>query len=186
MTCPRKPYKKKKYEKRGVPQKVSFIPNTRWSMDFVSDKTRYKSNIRILTIIDETTRECLALEVDSSLTDRHVCSALNKIALFRDLPKEILSDNGAKFTSNVLSAWCYDHQVGHIFTDPGKPTQNAYIESFNGKFRDECLNQHWFKNLYEAKDIIAQWRTEYNQFRPHSSLGNLTPLEFALQISSEY
>ena len=178
--------KKKKYEKRGMPERTATEPNVRWSMDFVSDRTRYGSNIRILTVIDEVTRECIALEVDTSLTGRRVAAVLNRIALFRDLPKEILTDNGSEFTSNIMNAWSYDHKVEHIFTDPGKPMQNGYIESFNGKLRAECLNQHWFKNLSEAKEIIENWRSEYNQVRPHSSLNNLTPEEYALKLSSSY
>ena len=109
---------------------------------------------------------------------------LNKIALFRGLPKEILTDNGPEFTSNLLNAWAYDHTVEHLFIDPGKPMQNGYIESFNGKLRAECLNQHWFKSVSEAKDIIEHWRLEYNQVRPHSSLGNLTPAEYAQLLSN--
>jgi putative transposase len=97
-----------------------------------------------------------------------------------------LTDNGSEFTSNIMNAWGYDHRVEHIFTDPGKPMQNGYIESFNGKLRAECLNQHWFKNLSEAKEIIENWRLEYNRVRPHSSLGNLTPEEYALELSSNY
>lgn len=178
--------KKKKYEKRGMPERAITEINARWSMDFVSDKTRYGSNIRILTVIDEVTRECLALEVDSSITGRRVSAVLNRIALFRGLPKEILTDNGSEFTSNIMNAWSYDHQVEHIFTDPGKPMQNGYIESFNGKLRLECLNQHWFHSLSEAKEIIENWRQEYNKLRPHSSLDNLTPEEFALKLLSNY
>lgn len=175
--------KKKKYEKRGMPERAITVANARWSMDFVSDRTRFGSNIRVLTVIDEVTRECLALEVDSSLTGRRVTAALNRIALFRGLPKEILTDNGSEFTSNVMNAWAYDHRVAHIFIDPGKPMQNGFIESFNGKFRGECLNQHWFHNLSEARDIIESWRQEYNRERPHSALGNLTPEEYAMQIA---
>lgn len=178
--------KKKKYEKRGMPERTVMEINARWSMDFVSDRTRYGSNIRVLTVIDEVTRECLALEVDSSLTGRRVSAILNRIALFRGLPKEILTDNGSEFTSNVMNAWAYDHKVEHIFTDPGKPMQNGYIESFNGKLRAECLNQHWFHSLSEAREIIENWRLEYNRIRPHSSLDNLTPEEYALKLSSNY
>lgn len=178
--------KKKKYEKRGMPERNFTEVNSRWSMDFVSDRTRFGSNIRILTLIDEVSRECLALEVDSSITGRKVGSVLNRVAIFRGMPKEILTDNGSEFTSNAMNAWAYDHKVGHVFTDPGKPTQNGYIESFNGKLRDECLNQHWFKNLSEAKEIIELWRLEYNNLRPHTSLGNLTPEEYALKISGDY
>lgn len=178
--------KKKKYEKRGTPERAVTEINVRWSMDFVSDRTRYGSNIRVLTVIDEVTRECLALEVDSWITGRRVSAVLNRIALFRGLPKEILTDNGSEFTSNIMNAWAYDHKVEHIFTDPGKPMQNGYIESFNGKLRCECLNQHWFQSLSEVREIIENWRLQYNRVRPHSSLNNLTPEEYALKLSSNY
>lgn len=176
---------KKNYEKRGMPERAITEANIRWSMDFVSDKTRHGSNIRVLTVIDEVTRECLALEVDSSITGRKVAAVLNRIAIFRGMPQEILTDNGSEFTSNVMNAWAYDHKVEHIFIDPGKPMQNGYIESFNGKFRVECLDQHWFRNLSEAKEIIEDWRLEYNHIRPHMSLDNLTPVEYALKISGD-
>jgi len=177
--------KKKKYEKRGMPERAVTKANERWSMDFVSDRTRFGSNIRVLTVIDEVTRECLALETDSSITGRKVTAVLNRLAIFRGMPKEILTDNGSEFTSSVMNAWAYDHRVEHIFIDPGKPMQNGYIESFNGKFRIECLNQHWFRNLSEAKKIIEDWRLEYNHIRPHMSLDNLTPKEYALKISGD-
>ncbi len=147
------------------------MPNVRWSMDFVSDKTSAGRKIRVFTLLDEVTRECLALEVDSSITGRAVGRFLDKAGLFHGYPKEILSDNGPEFTSNALNAWTHEKQIVQTFIDPGKPVQNAYIESFNGKLRDECLNQNLFKNLEEAKDIIESWRVEYNQTRPHSSLG---------------
>ena len=178
--------KKKKYEKRGMPDRASLLANSRWPMDFVSDRTRSGNHIRVLTVIDEATRECLALEVDSSITGKRVSAVLNRIALFRGLPKEILTDNGSEFTGNALNAWSYDHHVDPVFTDPGHPTQNGYIESFNGKLRGECLNQNLFKNLYEAKEIIEDWRNEYNHLRPHSSLDNLTPTEYAKKISGDY
>lgn len=174
--------KKTKYEKRGMPARPVLIVNTRWSMDFVSDRTRTGRSLRVLTVIDEVTRECLALELDSSITGRKVATVLNRIALFRGYPKEILTDNGPEFISNAMNAWAYDHKVEHIFIDPGKPMQNGYIESFNGKLRIECLNQHWFRNLAEARELVDTWRTEYNQLRPHSSLGNLTPVEFAASL----
>ena len=134
----------------------------------------------------EATRECLALEVDSSITGKRVSSVLNRIALLRGLPKEILTDNGSEFTGNALNIWSNDYHLDHVFTDSGRPTQNGYIESFSGKLRDECLNQNLFKNLYEAKEIIEDWRNEYNQLRPHSSLNNLTPTEYAKKISGYY
>lgn len=175
---------KKKYEKRGMPERAATTANTRWSLDFVTDRARYGSNIRILTVIDEVTRECLALEVDSSLTGRRVTAVLNQIAIFRGFPKEILTDNGPEFTSNAMNIWAYDRKVEHIFIDPGKPMQNGFIESFNGKLRAECLDQHWFRNLSEAREILEAWRVEYNRVRPHSALNNLTPEEYALKISN--
>lgn len=180
----RKRKKKCPSEKRGRPETAVLVPNSRWSMDFVSDVTATGQRFRTLTIIDEATRECLALEVDTSLTGKRVISVLNRISLFRGYPIEVLTDNGSEFTSNAFSEWTYDKKVNHLFIDPGKPIQNAYIESFNGKFRDECLNEHWFKNLTEAREIIEQWRLEYNHARPHSSLGNLTPAEYAAKLIS--
>ena len=174
--------KKRRYEKRGKPERVNQRPNSRWSMDFVSDVTRTGKRIKIFTLIDEFTRECLALEIDTSITGQRVGSYLNKAALFRGYPKEILTDNGPEFTSNAMNAWVYDKKVDHIFTDPGCPTQNGYIESFNGKLRDECLNQHMFRNVVEAREIIKAWREEYNHLRPHSSLNNLTPNEYAQSL----
>jgi putative transposase len=176
---------KKKYEKRGMPERAATAANVRWSLDFVSDRTRNGSNIRVLTVLDEVTRECLALETDSSLTGKRVTSVLNQIAIFRGLPKELLTDNGPEFTSNAMSAWAYDRKVDHIFIDPGKPMQNGYIESFNGKLRAECLDQHWFRNLSETREILEDWRLEYNRIRPHSSLNNLTPEEYASKLSSK-
>ncbi len=164
----RKRKKKCPSEKRGKPEIVS-TPNTRWSFDFVSDTLANGRRIRVLTVIDEATRECLALETDTSITGTRVAAVLNRIAFFRGFPKEILTDNGPEFTGNVLSAWSYEKNIHHIFIDPGKPIQNAYIESFNGKFREECLDAHWFKNLGDARTTIEAWRNEYNTVRPHMS-----------------
>ena len=176
--------KKKHYEKRGMPSREHLsLPNDRWSMDFVTDVTRFSRNFRVFTLIDEVTRESLTLEVESSMGGAAVAMYLDKVALFRGYPKEILTDNGPEFISNALNQWAYDHDVNHVFTDPGKPTQNGYIESFNGKLRDECLNQHWFRSVAEARNIIKAWRVEYNQERPHSSLGNKTPLEYASSLA---
>lgn len=149
-----------------MPDRTISAPNYRWSMDFVSDRTHSGGNLRILILIDEVTRECLALEVDTSLTEQKVAIVLNRMALFRGLPKEISTDNGSEFTGNILNAWAHDRGVEHIFTDPGCPTQAGYIESFNGKLRHEWFNQNWFLNLYEARDVIEQWQMEYNHLRP--------------------
>jgi putative transposase len=177
----RKRKKKCPSEKRGKPESV-VIPNTRWSFDFVSDALSNGRRIRILTVIDEATRECLALEVDSSITGSRVTAVLNRIAYFRGFPKEILTDNGPEFAGNALSGWTYEKGIHHLFIEPGKPVQNAYIESFNGKFREECLHAHWFQSLYEARTVIEAWRIEYNTVRPHSSIGNMTPAEYAEKI----
>lgn len=177
--------RKKKFpsEKRGRPE-AALVPNIRWSIDFVSDSTAGGQRFRVLTAIDEVTRECLALEVDTSITGKRVTSVLNRIAFFRGLPKEILSDNGPEFTSIAFGEWTYDKGINHLFIDPGKPMQNGYTESFNGKFRDECLNEHWFKNLSEAREIIEKWRMEYNVNRPHSALGYMTPIEYAASLNT--
>ena len=178
----RKRRKKCPSEKRGMPETATQKPNSRWSLDFVSDTTATCQRIRVLTVIDEVTRECLALEVDTSITGKRVAAVLNKIAFFRGYPTEILTDNGPEFTSIAFGEWSYSKKIDHLFIDPGKPIQNAYIESFNGKFRDECLNEHWFKNLSEARNIIEQWRQEYNFARPHSALGYMTPSEYAEKL----
>lgn len=164
--------------KRRRPIAVAHKPNSRWSMDFVSDSTATGRRFRVLTVIDEATRECLALEVDTSITGILVASVLNRIAFFRGFPDEVLTDNGSEFTSIALSRWAYENNVGQLFIEPGKPMQNGYIESFNGRFREECLDEHWFKNLAEAKVVIENWRITYNKNRPHSSLGYRTPEEY--------
>ena len=149
--------KRKIYAKRGTPDRSHLLgPNDRWSMDFVSDITTTGRRFRIFALIDEVTRECIALEADTSITGQHVTRYLNKVMLFRGRPKEILSDNGPEFTSNALNAWAYEKHIEHVFIDPGKPMQNSFIESFNGKLRDECLNLNWFHSLQEAREIIRR------------------------------
>ena len=125
-----------------------------------------------------------ALEVDTSITGQQVSRYLNKAIMFRGKPKEILTDNGPEFTSNALNAWAYERHIEHVFIDPGKPMQNGFIESFNGKLRDECLNLNWFHNLQEAREIIGRWKDEYNMVRPHSALGEITPAEYAKTITN--
>ena len=148
-------------------------------MDFVSDITITGRRFRLFALIDEVTRECIALEADTSITGQQVTRYLNKAMLFRGRPKEILSDNGPEFTSNALNAWDYGKHIEHVFIDPGKPMQNGFTGSFNGKLRDECLNLHWFRNLQEAREIIGRWKGEYNMVRPHSALGQKAPAEYA-------
>jgi putative transposase len=166
---------------RGVPV-LPTRPNERWALDFVSDTLAWGRRIRCLTVVDCFTRESPAIEVDTSLPGARVVRVLDGLATQRGLPETIVLDNGPELTSRVLDQWAYEHGVQLRFIDPGKPVQNGFIESFNGRFRDECLNQHWFANLGQARRIVEAWRLDYNRARPHSSLGYLTPDEFALSI----
>lgn len=180
----RKRKKKCPSYKRGRPEMAYQEANVRWSMDFVSDTTSRGQKFKVLAIIDEVTRECLAVEVDTSITGGRVVSVANMLKLFRGCPRETLTDNGPEFTSLALNKWAYENGVSQLFIDPGKPMQNGYMESFIGKLRDECLNEHWFRNLPEARSVIEDWRIEYNRIRPHSSLGYQTPEEYAMNLST--
>jgi putative transposase len=168
---------------RGAPG-LATRPNEYWALDFVSDTLAWGRRIRCLTVVDCFTRESPAIEVDTSLPGARVVRVLDAISGQRGLPHTILMDNGPELTSRVLDQWAYEHGVKLRFIDPGKPAQNAFIESFNGRFRDECLNQHWFVNLVHARRIVEAWRLDYNRARPHSSLGYLTPDQFATQIGA--
>jgi putative transposase len=158
---------------------IASAPNQSWSMDFVSDGFVNGRRLRCLNIVDDFTKECLAIEVDTSLPGRRVVSVLERLAECRGLPQSVTVDNGPEFVSRALDEWAYRQKLRLQFIEPGKPQQNAYIESFNGKFRDECLNEHWFLSMRHAREVIAAWRQEYNGERPHSSLGYLTPYRFA-------
>lgn len=158
---------------------LAFAPNQSWSMDFVSDGFVDGRRLRCLNIVDDFTKECLAIEVDTSLPGRRVVSVLERLAESRGLPQSVTVDNGPEFISKALDEWAYRQQLQLRFIEPGKPQQNAYIESFNGKFRDECLNEHWFLSMRHARQVIAAWRQEYNEERPHSALGYLAPNRFA-------
>jgi len=147
-------------------------------MDFTSDSFCDGRRFRTLNIIDDFSRECLCIEVDTSLSGRRVARVLDGLACERHLPEMIVVDNGPEFTSKAFLAWSEAKSVKVHFIDPGKPVQNAHIESFNARFRDECLNEHWFLGLAHAREIIEAFRKEYNEGRPHSSLGYLTPREF--------
>ena len=163
---------------RVVPLAALTGPNQRWSLDFVQDSTLGGRRIRALTIVDQFTRECPAIEVDTSITGQRVVRVLDRLSGTHGLPQALVLDNGPEFTSKALVAWAKDSGVRLHFITPGKPTENGYIESFNGKLRDECLNLNWFQELADARVMIENWRTDYNRDRPHSSLGYLTPLEF--------
>ena len=162
-----------------LPLTLPDVPNHAWSMDFVHDGLADGRRIRCLNIVDDFTKESIAIEVDTSLSGGRVVRVLDRIAQHRPLPTMIRVDNGPEFTSLALDAWAHAKGIKLAFTQPGKPTQNAYIESFNGRFRDECLNDQWFSTLYEARVLIEAWRNDYNCARPHSSLGYATPSEFA-------
>jgi len=160
-------------------------PNQRWSMDFVHDALWSGRKFRALTIVDDCSRESPAIEVDTSLGGRRVCRVLDRLAETHGLPEVITTDNGPEFISKALDQWAYENGVKLHFIQPGKPTQNAYVESFNGKFRDECLNDNWFSTMQQAKDIIEKWRQDYNEARPHSSLGGISPSEFLKTIADK-
>ena len=159
--------------------------NQHWSMDFVSDSLYNSRRFRVLTVVDDFSRECPALEVDHSLTGKRVTRVLERIAMTRGLPEAITVDNGPEFISKALDLWAYQNNVKLRFIEPGKPTQNAYIESFNGKFRNECLNDNVFVSLHSAQKIIETWRLDYNSERPHSSLNGMAPTEFARTFEKE-
>lgn len=155
--------------------------NETWSMDFVMDRLANGNRLKLLTIVDDFTKESVDIVAARSITGDDLTEILDRLGRFRGLPKAIRTDQGPEFTSRALDAWAYRNGVKLKLIQPGKPTQNAYIESFNGKFRDECLNDHWFSNMAEARAIIGAWRRDYNERRPHSSLGYMTPAEWAAQ-----
>ncbi len=156
---------------------VSVRANHVWSYDFVSDQTADGRKLKILAVVDEYTRECLALEVASSIRSSHVIDTLSRLMSLYGKPAFIRSDNGPEFTAKAVIEWLTSHRIGPAFIEPGSPWQNGYIESFNGKFRDECLSREWFASKKEAKVIIEQWRHHYNHERPHSALGYRPPAE---------
>jgi putative transposase len=169
-----------------VPAQLPAERNERWSMDLVSDSLESGRRIRTLNVVDDFTRECLAIEVDTSLPGLRVARVLDRLAELRGcLPKTIVLDNGPEFTSKALDAWAQLRSVGLRFIRPGKPIENCFVESFNGRFRDECLNQSCFVSLAKARVLIESWRNDFNERRPHSSLGNLTPNEFVAQVKNK-
>jgi putative transposase len=153
--------------------------NQVWAMDFVSD-TAGGRTVRMLTIVDCYSRESPTIETDTSIGGARVCRVLERLVEERGEPEQIMIDNGPEFAGSALDAWAHRHGVKLHFIEPGKPSQNGYIESFNGKLRDECLNENWFMDLADCRRTVEAWRQDYNTERPHSSLGNQTPMEFAL------
>lgn len=154
-------------------------PNQRWSLDFVCDSLANGHRFRTLNVVDDFTRECLAIEVDFSLPGQRVTRVLERLVLYHGTPESIVLDNGPELTCRAMISWCTQRNISLEYIRPGKPMENAFVESFNGKFRDECLNENWFLDLNDARSQIDTWRHDYNTCRPHSALGYLTPKEFA-------
>jgi len=163
-----------------APMKVPMAPNDRWSLDFVSDQLTDGRRFRILTVVDDCTRECLALVADPSLSGARVARELDRLTIERGKPKMVVSDNGSELTSNAILTWADHTRVAWHYIAPGKPMQNAFIESFNGRLRDELLNETLFTSLAQARVALRCWRADYNDARPHSQLGWKTPSEFAI------
>jgi putative transposase len=170
--------RKKRVSVGRVPQLSPTAPNQRWSMDFMSDRLYDGRRFRILTLVDNMTRESLALEVNRSFSGRVVADVLERLTQTTGLPKLIQVDNGPEFVSKALDEWAHHRQVKLVFSRPGTPTDNPFIEAFNGRFRQECLDQNWFESLDDARSIIEAWRQDYNTIRPHSSLDHLTPVAY--------
>jgi putative transposase len=174
--------KRPRRRKMAVARRERYVPkrpNQAWSMDFVADQLVDGTRIRILTIVDVFTREALCTRVGQRLRGEHVVDACNRLVATRGAPVRIFVDNGSEFSGRLLDLWAYHHQVQIDFSRPGKPTDNCFIESFNGSLRDECLNVHWFETMDDATEKVESWRAEYNESRPHQALGELTPMRYA-------
>jgi len=157
--------------------------NQVWSMDFVFDRTAEGRVIKCLTIVDDATHEAVAIEVERAISGQVLTRVLDRLALSRGLPRVIRTDNGKEFCGKAMVTWAHERGVDLRLIEPGKPNQNAYVESFNGRLRDECLNEHWFTNLLHARTVIETWRREYNEERPKAALGGLTPAAYAKHLA---
>jgi putative transposase len=175
----RKRKKVKRAASERVPLQLAKSINEVWSMDFVSDSLSSGQRIKCLTVADDFSHESVDIAVDYGISGQYVTRILERAALFRGYPTAVRTDNGPEFTSCVFMAWAQSHGIRHILIQPGRPMQNGYIESFNGKFRDECLNEQWFETLHQARETINAWRQDYNEVRPHSSLERISPVRFA-------
>nr|WP_184533944.1 IS3 family transposase [Variovorax sp. Sphag1AA] len=175
----RKRKKVKRPASERVPLQLARSVNEVWSMDFVSDSLSTGRRIKCLTVADDFSHECVSIAVDWGISGQYVTRLLDQAAIFRGYPLAVRTDNGPEFTSRAFMGWAQTHGIRHIRIEPGRPMQNGYIESFNGKFRDECLNEQWFETLQQARAAIATWRQDYNEIRPHSSCGRMPPAKFA-------
>jgi putative transposase len=192
LQLPRRIKRRRRGQQRVAPAALPTAPGQRGSMDFVHDVLADGRRYRVLVVVDDYSRECLALEVDTSITGQRVTRVLNELRAAGCLPQVLVCDNGTEFTSRAMLTWSHATATKLHFIQPGKPTQNAYCESFNGKLRIECLRQHWFRSLHEARQMIEDWRQDYNHVRPHSALGQMAPAEalltekFTRKSHSEY
>ena len=158
--------------------------NEVWSMDFVFDRLADGRSLKCLTVVDDCTQESVTITADTSISGAYVTRILARIRLERGLPKVIRADNGAEFCGRAMAVWAHENNVALRFIEPGKPNQNAYVESFNGRLRDECLNEHWFTSVAHARMVIEGWRRDYNEQRPKKHLGGVPPAVYALRLSS--
>ena len=171
--------KRKRLVRQRLPMVMPLGPNEEWALDFVADALASSRSLRVLTVVDAFTRECLALETDTSMGSLRVLRVLERLIAQRGAPRRIRTDNGPEFTSRAYLAWSLERRIELVHIRPGKPIENAIVESFNGRLREECLNVSWFRNLFDARRQIEAWRDHYNRLRPHSALGYRTPAEFA-------
>jgi putative transposase len=171
--------KRKHCVRSGSPQVLLTAANQEWALDFAHDVVAAGRTIRVLSVIDAFTRECLALEVDTGFASRRVTRVLDEVMGRRGIPQAIRCDNGPELTSRHFLAWALEWKIELRHIQPGRPMQNGHVESFHGRLREECLRTHWFRNLFDARTKISGWKTEYNEVRPHSSLAYRTPSEFA-------
>lgn len=185
LTLPTRRPKRRQYGIKGEVLQKAEYPLHVWTYDILEDRTERGSRLRILTILDEYTRESLAIWAGRSISAQTVVENLKWLFMDRGMPKHIRSDNGAEFIARAVRDWLEESGCGPMYIEPGSPWENPYIESFNGKLRDECLNREIFRSGLEAQIVIENWREEYNRYRPHSSLGYLTPEEFAAQCRAE-
>jgi putative transposase len=184
LALKKRPQHKRKAVRHREERFTATAPNQAWSIDFIADQLQDGTRFRALTVLDVYTREGVAIEPGQSLKGEDVVRVLSRLKQQRGVPKLLFCDNGSEFTSQAVDLWAYQNEMKIDFSRPGKPTDNAFVESFNGTFRAECLNAHWFETLAEAKRLIEAWRQEYNGSRPHRSLGDRTPSEFASEYAA--
>ncbi len=184
LALKKRPKRKRKAVRHGEERFIATAPNQAWSIDFVADPLQDGTRFRALTVLDVYTREAVAIEVGQSLKGDDGVGVLNRMKQQRGVLKVLFCDNGSEFTSQAMDLWAYQNGMKIDFSRPGKPTDHAFVESFNGTFRSECLNVHWFMNLKEAKQLIEAWRLEYNVSRPHASLSDRTPNQFASESAA--